>query len=221
MLHLILLGWLFTPADPPAGSPPHTLRLEARNMDRNVAYHVVVSRGTRHTTVRYARQDSVKRHFDPTEERLLTEAQTLIRNTPKDTAARAVHNQQLANLMDQYKAVRARHTVYTQDSIVLRNSHPTSRTYLALLDSVYRAGNEHFADPGHIRRQNEQRTMVLHGTTFSLQLASPGQRPRRFSMYAPDAGTNPLFTRFLQQTLELYRRDHPNSFMSREFTRGY
>jgi hypothetical protein len=165
-------------------------------------FRLAITRTPRLIRLRVARRDSNRLHPD---RRAFPEA-----FPPGPPSAEAGAEPQRLQVLFQ---LADRYSVFTRDSLQLRvrNHQP----FVQLLDSVYEASDALLA-------QTHRSHLVLDGTLVTLiRTAAPGAATRSLSVRQPEVRTHPLLYRFLHESLALYRRERPRTFLTQDATSGY
>jgi hypothetical protein len=177
--------------------------VDARTSVAGKEFRIAITRTPRSICLRFARRDSIR-------------LQQCRRDFPAvfqlgPPLADPVAEQQRLQLMGQ---VLERYSVFTRDSLHL--SVRKHRPFVQLLDSVYGASDVLLAQANCLR-------VGLDGTRVTLtRTAAPGATAARsLSVWQPAARTHPLLYRFLHESLALYRREQPTTFLTRDATSGY
>jgi hypothetical protein len=112
--------------------------------------------------------------------------------------------------MERYTRAVERYKVFTQDSIQLAVKR--AQPVVQLLDSVYEASDETL---------EQKKRLILDGTSVYLFIQSPGTKRREIYAHSPQAHSHPLLYRLLHESLQVYRKEHPDSFLTLRATSGY
>ena len=189
----------------PAQSPAYYMHIDALTSVAGKDFQIAITRTPRFVRLRYARRDSVRtRQFKTDFPEFFHTGAPL----PDPTAER--------ERLRFFSRVLDRYTVFTQDSIQLSvGKHPA---FVQLLDSVYTASDETLE-----QKQRNQRRYVLDGTLVTLLRATRkgAEAPQELGVRHPQPATHPLLYRLLHETLQVYRRNHQESFLTLEATSGY
>jgi hypothetical protein len=112
--------------------------------------------------------------------------------------------------MERYSKAVEKYKVFTQDSIqlIVKRAQP----FVQLLDSVYEANAETL---------EQKKRLILDGTSVYLFIQSAGEERREIYAHSPQADSHPLLYRLLHESLQLYRKEHPDSFLTSRATSGY
>lgn len=208
-LLLLLLRWLLAltagSSSAPATAPSYTLAVDALTSVAGKDFRLAITRTPRFIRLRFARRDSIRL------QQCRRDFPAVFQLAPP--LADPLAEQQRLQLLRQ---VLERYSVFTRDSLLLpvRNHRP----FVELLDSVYGASDVVLA-----QAEANRLRVGLDGTRVTLtRTAAPAATAARsLSVWQPAARTHPLLYRFLHESLALYRRERPTTFLTRDATSGY
>lgn len=207
-LLLCLIGLLLGPL---AGrgqriQQPYSIQLSAHNSTSGSDFRVNVTRRAGSIYLHYGRLDSMQNGRLRADPRYSSYVSALQANPPS-TAEGTITAKHFLALVEQYK-------VYRWDSLqVATTGHQPFRQ---LLDSVYSSS------AAQLERQAANRgRIVLDGTSVYVVVKTGTQTEKELYASAPSPTSHPLIYRVLHEALQLYRQEHPTSFLDQRFTSGY
>jgi hypothetical protein len=186
----------------PAKIHPYTMRISAISGVAGKEFQIAITRTATQVNLWYGSLDSVRMKRFRTDPDYYTTALAV----PDPDAERA--------RLLRFGAAIQKYKVFTQDSIQLKvKSH---RSLVQLLDSVYLATPELLE-----QREANRKRIVLDGTLVYVVMKSEGRITQAVGAQSPEPGTHPLLYRLVHESLQAYRTQHFDSFLTQRVTNGY
>lgn len=191
-------------------SEKHRIHLTVSQGFGSEIFNILISQTSEDTKIVYSKLDSVNKEMASRDKEVINVMNLYAKSNYLDKP-NSVEGEKFEQ---ELKKLLLKYSFYTRDSLLLKSND--NKEYSILLDQFHLASKESLEEIAKLNRAG-----ALIGPIVEVKLNSEGETSKVLTYISPGSDKHPLIYKLVSETLNLYRKRHPNSFLEKDHIRVY